>query len=600
MKAHHLLFEKLIDINPRTGTIMFDDRRMALVSVEALGILRRDLVNTLSMDRAKGFLMRYGWACGFKDGETIEKMYDWGSRQELLLAGPYLHTLEGVVTVEPDTIDFCEQKLHFTGFWKNSFEAVEHINHYGLSKDPVCWILIGYASGYLTKTFGKEVLVYEEKCEGKGDSHCYFVAKTVDHNDERHQQYLRYYKSETLLSELDRAYKEIQELNENIIESEKVQNRLTDMLLEDKDVSDTVSLISDTLQKSIVIDYINETLERSFICQEDEATYRDWKKDNELTGGTEKHIQTFPIKAHKAILGRMVVISEGPMNKKEQMIIKRALMVCTVQMFHQRKLMNSVWQKKEDLFDELLRNKYDEDTLHRHMYMFDFNPQAINRILTLKVDPVSNKKDILQYLSIVYSGIDLFIKDDYIILILSDQNSLEVQPFSLQLQKNLQEKFKSMKAFIGVGRPANDLKTLGKSYHDACRICDFIQLAYPTDSRTSYFEELEPIIMFLKGADQEELIDFCKNTIGKLVEYDVANQGNLVITLKSYLDYNGNLQQTADDLHMSIAGLRYRLEKIESLCNADLKTGTGRFKYQLAVRIYFGMQIIDERYSFAT
>lgn len=81
MKAYQLLFDKLIDINPRTGMIKFNGKRMTLVSVEALGILRRDLVNTLGSARAKGFLMRYGWACGFKDGETIEKMYQWDSKK---------------------------------------------------------------------------------------------------------------------------------------------------------------------------------------------------------------------------------------------------------------------------------------------------------------------------------------------------------------------------------------------------------------------------------------------------------------------------------------------------------------------------------------
>lgn len=595
MKAHHLLFDNVIDINPRTGTIKFSDRRMALMSVEALGILRRDLVNTLSMERAKGFLMRYGWACGSKDGETLEKMYDWDSKQELLLAGPSLHTLEGIATVEPDVIEFTEQDLHFTGFWNESFEAIEHVNHYGYSSDPVCWILIGYASGYLTRTFGKEVLVYEEVCKGKGDAHCKFVAKTFDPNDERHQQDLRYYKSETLLSELDRAYREVKELNENIIESDQVQSRLTDLLLEDKGISETVGLISEILQKSIIIDYFHEKMEGSFLFPEDKAAYDSWKRNETPPDVKQKHIEAFPIIVHSEKIGRMVVISDRALDKKEKMIIKRSVTVCTVQLFHQQKLTKSIWKKKEDFFEELLNNKIDEPTLHRHMHVFDFNPHAQNRILTLKVNTDSKKEVILHYLSVVFPAIDVFLKDQYIILILSEESNTDMETFTLQLQNTIQEEFKHIKIYIGVGRTADNLKDLAKSYQDACRICDFIQLAYPADSRASYYEELEPVIMFLKGIDQEELIDFCNETIGKLVEYDNANQGNLVITLKSYLDYNGNLQQTADDLHLSIAGLRYRLEKIESFCKADLKTGTGRFKYQLAIRIYFALQIINNR-----
>ncbi|WP_409300202.1 PucR family transcriptional regulator [Peribacillus sp. SCS-155] len=323
-------------------------------------------------------------------------------------------------------------------------------------------------------------------------------------------------------------------------------------------------------------------------------TYEIWIKNQGTNKALDTYIDTFPIRTHDVNLGRMVVIGDKPLSKREKMIIKRSVIVSTVQLYHQRKITQSIWRKREDFFDELLNNKIDENTLQRHLHVFDFNPQQPNRILALKQDPFDNKKDILQFISLLHPEIDAFIKDQYIVLVLTEKQ-FEIETFTSKLQKAIQEEFKNIKTYISVGRIARNLKDLAKSYKDACRICDFIQLAYPTDSRASYYEELEPVIMFLKGIDQEELIDFCRETIGKLVAYDETNQGNLVITLKAYLDHNGNLQQTADDLHLSIAGLRYRIEKIESLCQADLKTGTGRFKYQLAIRIYFAMQIINMR-----
>lgn len=104
MKAHQLRFDNLIDINHRSGIITFNQERMTLVSVKALGILRQDLVNTLGMERAKGFLMRYGWTWGKKDGESIASKYSWSNKKELILAGPSLHTLEGVVTANPEVL----------------------------------------------------------------------------------------------------------------------------------------------------------------------------------------------------------------------------------------------------------------------------------------------------------------------------------------------------------------------------------------------------------------------------------------------------------------------------------------------------------------
>jgi len=131
MKAHQLLFQNLIDINPRSGMMKLHSRRMALISTKALGILRRDLVSTLGMDRAKGFLMRYGWACGFNDGEVIQRMFQWDSKRELLLSGPSLHTLEGVGTVGADRLALNEEQIVFSVYWFDSYEAEEHIRYLG-------------------------------------------------------------------------------------------------------------------------------------------------------------------------------------------------------------------------------------------------------------------------------------------------------------------------------------------------------------------------------------------------------------------------------------------------------------------------------------
>lgn len=95
----------------------------------------------------------------------------------------------------------------------------------------------------------KKVLVYEKKCLGKGDTNCRFVAKRLDLSDKQHRQDLGYYETESLLSELDRVYKEVQELNDHIMESEQVQKQLTDMMLADKSIQETVSFIADILQK---------------------------------------------------------------------------------------------------------------------------------------------------------------------------------------------------------------------------------------------------------------------------------------------------------------------------------------------------------------
>lgn len=590
MKANHLQFDRLIDVNPRTGMVSFNQERIALVSVKALGILRKDLINTLGMERAKGFLMRYGWAWGFNDGESLKMKYDWDNTFELMMAGPCLHTLEGVVTVEPDILEINDSSLHFTGYWRNSFEAVEHIHHYGHEKEPICWILVGYASGYLTSTFGKDVIVYEDKCCGKGDPYCYYVGKTIDLDEQKHREFMHYYKAESLITELDRAFHELHEINTNIIDSDKIQQKLTNMFLEDKDISETIHYVAQVLKKSIVVDYYNKIIESAFITEEDKTIYHNWTNNYSYTVEKQNGIATFPIRANNVNLGRMVIIGHEKISNKEQLIIKRALSVYTIQLFHQWKLTHSIWKKKESFFEEMLLNP-DIEAFEKRSYLFNFHPNSLNRILSVKMNSDNHSKDVLHVLEDAYPNMDIFSKGSYIIAILPVDTADAPENIVNEMKILLFEKFPHKKVYIGIGRKAESLPALAKSYQDACKISDFIHLAYPHCSQVSTYENLEHVIMLLKGTDHEELISFYRKIIGKLVEYDQINQSNFLLTLKTYLDNNGNLQETAKNLHLSIAGLRYRLERIEEICKTDLKTGTGRFQYQLAIQIHFAIKI---------
>lgn len=593
MKAQQLMFQNLIDINPRSGMITFHSKRMALMSTEALGILRRDLVSTLGMERAKGFLMRYGWACGYNDGEAIAKMFAWDSKRELLLSGPALHTLEGIVTVEVDKLEFDEEKIVFCGYWKDSYEAEEHIRHFGYGDIPVCWTLVGYASGYVRKVYGKDVLAKELMCRGKQDEHCYFMIKGVNDWDEEEREDLRYYHAESLVSELDRMYTKIQSLNQSILRSEEVYKKLTDLMLQGKTLPNLLNYLAGVINRSVVIekDSLGEIVESSFRTPKHLSAYKEHKKSPVYSMATD----VFPLMASKHKMGNLVVIGDAPLSDQDRMIIERSNNLFTIYLFHQRSIAQSIWKMKEDFFEDILDGHYDENFLKRRAHDLDIRIDALTRVFALKVSPKKETENVLHYILHKNPELNGFLKRDTIVIIYSGlSDTRQVKQFIENLKESLEEKFKCSRFYIGSGRGVTSLQDLGISYQDALRISEFLQLAYPADTAMATFEQLEPIILFVKGGDQEELITFCRKTLAKLIEHDHKNQGNLLLTLKTYLDYNGNLRKTAKDLHLSIAGLRYRLERIESLVGMDLKDGNENFKLHLALQIYFALQLIQQ------
>ncbi|MGH7857139.1 MAG: XylR N-terminal domain-containing protein, partial [Candidatus Binatia bacterium] len=168
--------------HPEDGSIRLGDVRMALIHLPALTALRRELVDSLGIESARGLLTRMGYAAGWVDGELVRKVRSRSSLFDAFLTGPQLQALEGMYQLEPLRFDYDPARGHFDGegLWKNSAEVDCHVAAYGVSSEPVCWMQVGYASGYTTAFVGKPCLVREIECRATGAPHCRVVGKTVD------------------------------------------------------------------------------------------------------------------------------------------------------------------------------------------------------------------------------------------------------------------------------------------------------------------------------------------------------------------------------------------------------------------------------------
>ncbi len=165
--------------HPEDGAIRSGDVRMTLVHVPALASLRRELVDALGFEGARGVLTRVGYAAGTLDAEIVRKVRPHRSLLESFAVGPQLQSLEGTLRVELVRFSYDPERGRFYGeaVWKNAFE-VECIE--GTSSEPVCWMQAGYASGYTTAFVGKPCLVREVACRGAGAEHCHVIGKTVE------------------------------------------------------------------------------------------------------------------------------------------------------------------------------------------------------------------------------------------------------------------------------------------------------------------------------------------------------------------------------------------------------------------------------------
>jgi DNA-binding NtrC family response regulator len=175
----NLYLAELLDFRPDQGVIRLHEQRVVILSAAAMGLMRKELVDTLSLDTARHLLLRFGFADGYHDAVNLRARSNWSSPLEGLRAGAMLHTLEGIVRAEVRHIDHDEQTGRFEEevHWHDSYEAEQHLHHYGKSAAPVCWSLVGYSSGFASACTGKEIYFREMTCAGQGSSHCSAIGR---------------------------------------------------------------------------------------------------------------------------------------------------------------------------------------------------------------------------------------------------------------------------------------------------------------------------------------------------------------------------------------------------------------------------------------
>ena len=173
---------ELLDFRPDQGIIRLHDQRVVIVSAAAMGLLRKELIDTLGLETARRVAIRFGFADGYHDAVNLRERSKWTDPVDGLRAGAMLQTLEGIVRVDVRRVDHDASTGRFDEevFWHDSYVAEQHVHHYGKASSPVCWSLVGYASGFASACMGKEIYFRETSCLGQGAKHCVAIGRDAE------------------------------------------------------------------------------------------------------------------------------------------------------------------------------------------------------------------------------------------------------------------------------------------------------------------------------------------------------------------------------------------------------------------------------------
>ncbi len=195
MRVDELDLKELLELDPEGGVIRFAGQRAILIDAVAMGLLRKYLVENFGLTAARTVLTQFGFAHGFRMAEAMKSEFTWDNNQDWLSAGTRINSLEGLFRVESGGMGPLSKEGSVV---VASYEAEQHLLHFGVADAPVCWTICGLKSGYLSRIAGKEIYVREDRCMGKGDTVCHFFGRTREEWGDESAEELRFFESTRL------------------------------------------------------------------------------------------------------------------------------------------------------------------------------------------------------------------------------------------------------------------------------------------------------------------------------------------------------------------------------------------------------------------
>ena len=178
---------KRIHFDEETGHIWLDESQMLLLDATVFSDMRRVMIETLGLNGARGVLTRIGYLGGYKMADLARKIHPSTSDKDAFVIGPQLTMVTGMASVNVLALDMDLDSGDFYGEFEilGSVESDSFVEDFGETDEPICWHLIGFASGYTSHFMGREIIYREVECKAShGGNRCVIIGKPAEEWDD--------------------------------------------------------------------------------------------------------------------------------------------------------------------------------------------------------------------------------------------------------------------------------------------------------------------------------------------------------------------------------------------------------------------------------
>jgi GAF domain-containing protein len=295
------------------------------------------------------------------------------------------------------------------------------------------------------------------------------------------------------------------------------------------------------------------------------------------------------ITAGEARLGTIVALGDGELSPLQRKALEHGATVIALELVKEQAALEVEWRLQGELLEELLRvaGAPSPDLVAR-AERFGVVLDRPHRIAVM--DPDGSVPPLLDFVrrALRHRGPDSLVaqRGERVLVALGEDEANASRRLIAELQERGRRAGSPFRC--GLSEARADLNTALREAEGALALA--LGSARP-DALVTY-EDLGPLRFLIDAPDTTAMSAMVRDLLGPLADHDARRNGELLLTLRTYLAAGGHHPTTAERCHIHVSTLKYRLAKIAEILERPLTDPSARFELSLAFEVLDILQMV--------
>ncbi len=322
----------------------------------------------------------------------------------------------------------------------------------------------------------------------------------------------------------------------------------------------------------------------------------------------DKKVVTWPINGGGDLLGYLVVdVTNHKITDYDQLSINLTRNIYSIQFIKQKILLDAREQVKDSFMSKLLVEKIeDKESIIQYANLFHWDLFLPHRVAVLSLsinnedmnmnllEIEAEKSRVWEQLKVKLAHRNPEIKmanksGEWILIAPVDKEDNKPKVYWSKLYQYVktwvERNSTKCQVYVTVGGTTENLADYYVCYMQALKALNVVINRFQ-DIGFALFDELGPYTILHELKDSQTTDLFIQSKLAPLLQYSEGKTMDLFHTLRVYLENNGSIKETSEELYIHRSSLLYRLEKISDLLDVDINDSEYRFSLMMAYKLY--------------